>query len=95
MKRTRRPVHAVAEDPDAIRFRVLIRDNRGREFWEDYAKPPGYVGPSRGYGEPPMFTGDIEKFGREIVAWFNEGEKSTNNHRTFIRAELSSESEKG
>lgn len=77
-------------DTKTVKFRIQVRSNKtGREWWEDqerYVGQPGNI--IRGYGRQPDFNGDIEKFGRDLIDWFNSGCDSKEDHRTFLAAEM-------
>lgn len=73
-----------------MKFRCLVakKNDQNREpWWEEHDYEIGEQRSVRGYGKQPKFTGDIEKFGRELVEWFNAGCRSEDGHRVHIRAE--------
>jgi len=72
---------------DVVKFKLLIRGPLGNEWWEQDERIVGTQTSVRGHGLQPEFTGDIEKWGRELIAWFNKDEPA-DRHRAFIRAEL-------
>ncbi len=41
----------------------------------------------RGFGWQPMFDGDINKYGRELIDWFNK-DASEDGQREFLEAEM-------
>lgn len=74
---------------NTIKFEILVRMNRtGNETWEQYEKYVGEQNSIRGYGLQPEFTGDIHRWGKEIVAWFNQSEKNPEYHREFLEARM-------
>ena len=70
-----------------VKFRILVRRADGSEIWENDERVIGTQKSIRGYGLQPKFTGDINKWGKEIVDWFNKG-VTNGKYRKFIRAEL-------
>jgi len=69
-----------------ILFRIEVQGPRGDKWWEDQEKEIGEGKNIRGRGRQPDFTGDIEKYGRDIIEYFNSTEPA-DSHRTFLRAE--------
>ena len=80
-----------------MKFKIKVRGPKGNEWWEEddrevgsQIKIRGYeIQPVkiRGYEIQPEFTGDIDQWGRDIVAWYNKSEPPER-HRTFIKAEM-------
>jgi len=70
-----------------MKFRIKVRGPHGNEWWEDEDREIGPQGIVRGYGVLPEFTGDINKWGHDIVAWYNKDEPPER-HRVFLEAEL-------
>lgn len=76
-----------------MKFKLLIKNKRtGAEWWESYDKEIGEQRTIRGHGTQPMFDGNIEQYGRDLVEWFNRTEP-TSRHREFVRAEKEVENE--
>ena len=69
-----------------MKFRIKVRGPQGEEWWEEEDREIGPQCLIRGYGKQPDFTGDIDQWGRDIIAWFNKDEPPEE-HRTFIEAE--------
>jgi len=76
-----------------MKFKLLIRNKTtGAEWWESYDKEIGEYRYIRGHGIQPAFEGDIEKYGRDLIEWFNSTEPAKR-HREFVRAEKEVEDE--
>ena len=69
-----------------MKFRVLVRSAKGSEWWEDYDREVGESHNVQRHGDQPVFDGDIDAWGKAIIAWFNRDEPESR-HRTFVRAE--------
>jgi len=70
-----------------VKFRIKVRDPSGDERWEEEEREIGPQRRVRGYGIQPDFTGDINQWGLDIVAWYNSSEPRER-HRVFIKAEI-------
>ena len=77
-----------------MKFRIKVRDLQSNEWWEDEERETGPQGTVRGYGLQPDFTGDIDQWGKDIIAWYNSSEPPER-HRTFIKAEICEEKNHG
>lgn len=69
-----------------MKFKILVRNKRDGEWWENYDKVRGESNHIQSHGRQPEFTGDIDEWGRAIVAWFNKDEPEER-QREFVRAE--------
>ena len=74
-----------------MKFRIKVQDKTKeptREpWWEEMEREIGETNSVRGYGSQPMFDGDINKFGRELIDWFNK-DASEDGQREFLEAEM-------
>ena len=70
-----------------MKFKIKVRGPKGNEWWEEEDREVGSQIKIRGYEIQPEFTGDIDQWGRDIIAWYNKSE-SPERHRTFIKAEM-------
>jgi len=70
-----------------MKFKIKVRGPKGNEWWEEDDREVESQIKVRGYEIQPEFTGDIDQWGRDIVAWYNESEPPER-HRTFIKAEM-------
>lgn len=71
-----------------IKFRICVRGHRGDEWWEEYEKfAEGQMGNTTGWGRQPDFEGDIDDWGRRLVAWFNKYEPEAH-HRVYVKHEI-------
>ena len=73
--------------PTEVRFRILVRNTKGAEWWEPYSKQIGEANHIRGHGCQPEFTGDITAWGKAMIEWFNKDEPPAR-RRTFVKAEM-------
>lgn len=70
-----------------MKFRILVRNAKGSEWWEEFTKEIGEANRIRGHGQQPEFTGDITAWGKAIIEWYNKDEEPAR-HRTFVKAEM-------
>ena len=70
-----------------MKFRIRVKGPGSDEWWEDEDREVGPQESVRGHGRLPNFTGDIDQWGLDIVAWFNK-DAAHDRQRTFIRAEM-------
>lgn len=69
-----------------MKFRIQVQDKRKEPWWEEMEREIGQQNRVRGFGYQPEFDGDINKFGRELIDWFNK-DADPDNQREFIKAE--------
>ena len=66
-------------------FRILVQEVEGdHAWWEGFDLLLGEEPVREGQ---PVFDGDIEEYGRQMVAWFNRTARPHEVKREFVRAE--------
>ena len=70
-----------------MKFRIKVKSKKREPWWEEMEKEIGEQRRVRGYGWQPTFDGDINKYGRELIDWFNK-DASEDGQREFLEAEM-------
>jgi len=59
----------------------------GEPWWDEVSVEYGQGEKLRGREQKPNFNGDIQKYGQDLIDWFNRGEPEGQGTRIFIKAE--------
>ena len=70
-----------------MKFRIKVKAQKRESWWEEMEREIGETHSVRGYGRQPTFDGDINKYGRELIGWFNK-DATEDGQREFLEAEM-------